>query len=88
MTHDKKEVIHVYMRRGCPYCEKVKNHIEKMSENDMKKIIEIYHADEDFSTEEFKNKYEGATFPRAYHRKKDGSVEAIKSSDEIVEYLK
>ena len=88
MTEDKKEVIHIYMRRGCPYCMKVEEHIERMKDGEMKKLVEKYYAGEDFSTEDFKNKYEGATFPRAYHRKKDGSVDAIKDSDEIVEYLK
>ena len=77
-----KEKIVIYMKHGCPYCQKVKDHIKD------KKNIEMYHVGEDFKLEDYKGKYgEDATFPRGYHQKEDGSIVLIGDSDKIVSYL-
>lgn len=75
----------IYMREGCPFCQKVKDHIERVNPQ---KDIRIYHVNDDFTLEEFKGKYgENTTFPRGYHVKKDGSVVHIGDSSELVKYI-
>lgn len=90
MKNAKEEVVVIYVKEGCPYCQKVKYHIK----NNMKgeKNIKIYVAEKDFSKENFKNKYgEGATFPRGYNVSNEGEVVRLigkeGGSDDIIEYL-
>jgi glutaredoxin len=80
-----KDHIVIYMREGCPFCQKVKDHISSVNPD---KEIEIYHVDDDFTLEDFKKKYgEDATFPRGYHIKEDGSVVLIGDSGKIINYI-
>lgn len=81
-----EDSIVIYMREGCPFCQKVKDHIEGVNP---KKEITIHYVGDDFTLEDFKGKYgEEATFPRGYHIKKDGSVVLIGDSGELVKYIK
>lgn len=77
-------VLVIYVKEGCPYCQKVKDYIEDNSVED----VEIYTAGEDFKVTTFKNKYgSDATFPRAYLKTKN-KVKLVGGSDEIISYLK
>ena len=77
-----EDKIVIYMKHGCPYCEKVKNYMKD------KKNIVMYYVGEDFKLKDYKDKYgQDATFPRGYHQKKDGSVVLIGDSNRIVGYL-
>jgi hypothetical protein len=72
----------LYLKRGCPYCNKVLDNIDG---NDQ---VELYYCDEDFKYENFKRKYgESATFPRGYI-KEGKKVRLLKDSNEILNYLK
>lgn len=74
----------IYMREGCPYCQKVKDKIKEMNKEDE---VEIYYVDKDFSTKDFKEKYgSDATFPRGYFQEGE-QVEMIGGSDDLVKKL-
>jgi len=78
-------VLVIYVREGCPYCKKVKDEIKKMNKE---KEVEIYYADKDFDTKDFKEKYgQDATFPRGYMKKED-QIELVGGSDDIIKKLK
>ena len=73
----------VYVKKGCPYCEKVIRYAEKNSD----KKVEIYTADKDFKTSTFKEKYgNNATFPRGY-LVKGKDVKLVGGSDAIIREL-
>ena len=76
-------VIVIYVKKGCPYCQKVLHVVEENPE----KEVEVYTADEDFKTTTFKEKYgSDATFPRGYLV--DGKeVKLIGGSDSIISEL-
>ena len=76
-------VIVIYVKKGCPYCQKVLQHTK---ENPGKKV-EVYTAGEDFKINTFKEKYgSDATFPRGYLV--DGEeVKLIGGSDNIIRQL-
>tara|TARA_R110000851_G_scaffold62281_1_gene142987 strand:- start:111 stop:353 length:243 start_codon:yes stop_codon:yes gene_type:complete len=76
-------VVVIYVKKGCPYCQKVLQVVEENPE----KEVEVYTADEDFKTTTFKEKYgSDATFPRGYLV--DGKeVKLIGGSDSIISEL-
>lgn len=77
-------MITIYMKRGCPYCQKVLNGI---SNKGLKNKVKIQYVEEDFSYSDFKKKYgQGATFPRGYLNK-DGEISLIGGSDDILNEL-
>lgn len=77
-------MITIYMKRGCPYCEKVLNHIKK---HNLEEKTKIYYVEEDFTRKEFKDKYgENASFPRGYLHKGEDII-LIGGSDEIIKEL-
>lgn len=88
------KIVTIYMKRGCPYCQKVENFVNN---NDLKDNVNMYYAGEDFDTGEFKKKYNGSTFPRGFivedkKNPKDNklyeTVELIEGgSDEILKVL-
>ena len=73
----------VYVKRGCPYCNKVLAYLEENPGKD----VEVYTAEEDFKTDTFKKKYgNDATFPRGYSKEGE-KIKLIGGSGEIIEYL-
>ncbi len=73
----------VYVKEGCPYCQKVLLTLEENPNQN----VEVYVADKDFKRSEFKSKYgEDATFPRGYlvNGKK---IKLVGGSDKIIDFL-
>ena len=76
-------MIVIYVKKGCPYCQKVLHHVEKNSD----KKVEVYTADEDFKMITFKEKYgSDATFPRGY-LVNGKEIKLIGGSDNIIRQL-
>ena len=73
----------LYLKEGCPYCQKVKDKIKEKKYQD----VEMYYVGKDFNLDEYKKKYgKDATFPRGY--KKEGEkVELIGDSGAIVMFV-
>ena len=66
----------VYLKDGCPYCEKVKKVLELTGSS-----FVVYNLGEDYTREGFISEFgEGATFPQVSvdGKKIGGSVETIK----------
>lgn len=77
-------MITIYMKRGCPYCQKVLNFIDNKG---LKNKVKIHYVEEDFSYQDFKKKYgQNATFPRGY-LDKNGKITLIGGSDDILNEL-
>ena len=77
-------MITIYMKRGCPFCQKVLNNIKEKKLEDR---VKIHYVNEDFSYLDFKKKYgNNATFPRGY-LEYNGKITLIGGSDEIINEL-
>ena len=74
----------IYMKQGCPFCQKV---LDNIKNNDLGRKIEICYVDKDFTYTAFKKLYgSDSTFPRGYLHK-DGTITFIGGSDEILNSL-
>lgn len=73
----------LYLKEGCPYCQKVKDKIKEKNCKD----VEMYYVGKDFDLKEFKQKYgKDATFPRGYKKDND-QVILIGDSEQIIKSL-
>ncbi|MFZ9740397.1 MAG: glutaredoxin family protein [Candidatus Nanopelagicaceae bacterium] len=73
----------VYSKKGCPYCEKIQRVLEIS-----KLTHDVYFLDEDFTKEEFIDKFgESTSFPQVILKETVGDV-YLGGCIETVKYLK